>query len=274
MPPASPLADLTVLQLTDSHLFADPAARLLGVDTQENLEVLLRHVRAQPRKADLLLATGDLSQDGSPESYEHFLRLVAPLALPVHALPGNHDRRDSFHAVLGPRAAPVVDHGAWRLILLDTLIPGSDAGLLAPGQLALLAEAGQVAVDRHVLVALHHSPITLGSRWLDTMTIANADQLMACLAGLPRVRALLWGHVHQACDTSIPHPAGPDGARLRLLATPSTCFQFKPQSRDFGLDDAAPGYRWLRLAADGGVDTEVVRVDELAGRHDASSTGY
>ena len=44
------------------------------------------------------------------------------------------------------------------------------------------------------------------------------------------------------------------------MSTPSTCMQFKPGSKDFALDDLAPGYRRIELFADGRIDTEVLRL--------------
>ena len=53
---------------------------------------------------------------------------------------------------------------------------------------------------------------------------------------------------------------------LPLLGTPSTCFQFRPRSAAFSIDDAAPGHRWLHLFSDGRVGTEVGRALCARGR--------
>jgi Icc protein len=42
---------------------------------------------------------------------------------------------------------------------------------------------------------------------------------------------------------------------LRIIATPSTCSQFKPGSDDFAVDDTPPAWRTLALHADGRLDT-------------------
>ncbi|CFV94644.1 cAMP phosphodiesterase [Bordetella pertussis] len=46
-----------------------------------------------------------------------------------------------------------------------------------------------------------------------------------------------------------------------MLATPSTCFQFVVRDGKHCVDDAAPGYRWLKLYADGSLATGVRRLD-------------
>ena len=87
------------------------------------------------------------------------------------------------------------------------------------------------------------------SRWLDTVGLANAGDFLAVLRRHPQVRAVLFGHVHQALDETR------DG--LRMLATPSTCSQFKPLAEDFAVDDAPPAWRTLALHADGKLDTQL-----------------
>src|SRR5690606_39780085 len=74
---------------------------------------------------DLLLATGDLSQDGSAASYRTFLRMAARIPAPLRAFPGNHDLHDPLRGIAGdsPLLEPVVDCGAWRIVLLDTAVP-------------------------------------------------------------------------------------------------------------------------------------------------------
>jgi Icc protein len=61
---------------------------------------------------------------------------------------------------------------------------------------------------------------------------------------------------------------------VRLLASPSTCIQFQPQSTEFAVDDAAPGYRWLNLYDSGRIDTGVARLTDFSAPLDRGSAGY
>jgi Icc protein len=265
---------LTLIQITDSHLLADPEGELLGVNTHYTLRCVLDHLMSRHQPADLLLATGDIAQDGSLEAYRRFLELVEPFDMTVRGLPGNHDTRDNFHRVWGERAHPVLDMGAWRIVMLDSTVAGSDSGHLAQDQLSLLKRAAAQADGRHVLVAVHHNPIAVQSPWLDTMMIANGPELFDILASLPQVRALVWGHVHQEVDQVFRCAPERSEHALRLLATPSTCVQFAPNSETFRLDSLAPGYRWITLHADGAIDSGIERVPGLVLEPDAGRGGY
>ena len=110
-----------------------------------------------------------------------------------------------------------------------------------------------------------HHPVPMSSRWLDRVGLTNAAEFLHTLDAHRNVRAVVWGHVHQAYD----------GLRkgVRLLATPSTCAQFLPNADDFAIDHRPPAFRSLELRADGTLLTEVVWVQQSRGgsSHSASS---
>lgn len=261
---------LRILQISDPHLYAQRDGKLLNVNTDSSFCGVIRHILQYQRGVDAVLVTGDISQDGSAEAYQRFIDLAAPLAPVMRGLPGNHDANATFYSVWKAYAERVTDMGQWRLVLLDSTIHASNAGHLASDELALLHDAITTAGERHVLVAVHHNPVPIGSLWLDRMMIDNGHELLAMLATFPNVRGLIWGHVHQEFDTAYNF-----GTRqLRLLATPATCVQFTPRSVGFSLDSVDPGYRWLELHEDGRIDTAVVRVPGLGIKPDMGSAGY
>ena len=255
----APMADdsLHLVQITDCHLLAEPDGRLRDVDTQATLAAVVERVRAETPAPDLVLATGDLSQDGTPESYRRFKALAGRLGAPVHCLPGNHDDPATLTDVLpgdGLHVGRQLIAGGWRLVFLDSTIAGEDDGALAASELAALDAALGDDPARHALVCLHHHPVAVGGAWGDFVSLANPDALFAVIDRHPRVRGLLWGHVHQPFDDR-------RGA-VRLMATPSTCFQFAPTpDGELGTADDPPGYRRIRLHADGGIETEVCWLD-------------
>lgn len=247
---------LRLLHITDTHLHAETDARLRGVETYATLSRVLAHAANEARRPAAILATGDLSQDETPASYGHFRDLVAGFGLPVWYLPGNHDAPQHMTAMLG--AAPFIAGGAqvsgnWCCILLDSFAAGDHGGRLAAAELERLDAALREHRARHVLLAIHHYPLPLGSRWLDELGLRNAADMLAIIDRSPQVRAVVAGHVHQAANVV--------RNGVHYLATPSTCFQFLPRSDAFAMDRRPPGYRWLNLMSDGSIATEVAWVD-------------
>ena len=78
---------VSVLHITDTHLFAAEDGTLLGIDTAESLNAVIDAVLSSGRSFDFVLCTGDLSQDYSTGSYERFARIIRRLGKPVYWLP-------------------------------------------------------------------------------------------------------------------------------------------------------------------------------------------
>jgi Icc protein len=257
-----------LVQLSDSHLFGEAHGTLLGMNTRDSLQKVIELVRVQQSQIDLLLATGDLSQDGTLASYQQFRELTRQLDAPARWIPGNHDEPQIMAeaAVQSALLDSVVDIGNWRVTLLDSAVPGSVPGYLQDEQLQLLARSLSEAPERHHLVCLHHHPVSIGCAWMEPIGLRNPEAFFEVLDRFPQVRAVLWGHVHQEIDQL--------RNNVRLIASPSTCIQFEPGSEDFKVGEQAPGYRWLRLLPDGRLETGVERVTGFDFQVDYGSDGY
>lgn len=265
---ALPPECLKVLQVTDTHLYADEESRLLGVNTLESFRSTISAFRGTGWEPDLVLATGDLVHDASPEGYRRLACMLGEFGVPVYCLPGNHDVPVVMREHLrGPRVScpQVVDAKGWRLILLDSVVPGEVGGHLDLTEIEMLQHALESS-DCPTLISLHHQPVAVGSHWIDEMGLDNADVLLECIAGTSQVKGLLWGHVHQVFDERR------DG--MRLMGTPSTCIQFAPDSPQFGIDQQQPGFRLLALMPDGQILSEVLRARSMPQGLEVASGGY
>lgn len=264
-----PPGTIRVLQLTDTHLYAEPVGTLLGVNTLDSFQRVVAHFRDNYWPIDLLLATGDLVHDASPAGYKKIQAMLGSFGVPVFCLPGNHDRPPIMRQHLAGgsvRTDAVCDLGAWRFVMLDSVVPGKEGGRLAQDQLDLLSQALAGATDRPTLVCMHHQPVAVGSAWIDSMAIENPEPLFEIIDRHRQVRGLLWGHIHQTYE----------GERhgVRLMASPSTCVQFAPEIDDFQVDEEPPGFRLLALLPDGTIHSEVLRIDELPHGLEVASSGY
>lgn len=262
-------AQLRLLQITDTHLFADTRARLAGVDTELSTGAVLDHLRRVEAPADVLLHTGDLVHDGSENAYRRLKGRLEELGVRGLVMPGNHDapammrRLFARGRVTWARNAVL---GDWQLVTLSTYTGDGAGGHLADAELGALDRCLAAEPKRHALVCLHHHPVAMGCDWIDAIGVDNGEALFRVLDRHPQVRGVLWGHVHQELDT--------ERNGVRLMATPSTGLQFRPGSRAFAVDDRPPGYRWLHLDADGGIDTGVVRLAAAAHSVDLECGGY
>jgi Icc protein len=245
-------------------LFASPQGALRGVQTLASMQRVLAHASGRRLNVDALVCTGDIVND-EPEGYAHFARVLGAFGKPVYCIPGNHDDPQRLRSALARPPFQVggyADLGAWRIVLVDSCEPRQARGRISAAELAAL-DAALGGCERYAMVFVHHHPVAMASRWLDTVGMENADDFFRVLDAHPQVRAVGWGHVHQCFDTR--------RRGVRLLATPSTCAQFLPQANEFAVDARPPAYRRITLQPDGTLETEVVWVEPASGALDSAA---
>jgi Icc protein len=259
-----------VVQLTDCHLSEARGGTLLGMDTDHSLQAVIDLVQLERPEVDLLLGTGDLSDFGARDAYDRLQDYFECFPCASFWLPGNHDNRQemasSSHNTA--RMGREVRASRWQILLLDSQVPGEVGGELGAQELDFLEQGLRQAQEQglYTLVCLHHQPVKIGCGWLDEQMVSDAASFFAVLDRYPGVKGVLWGHIHQEID----HMRG----GVRMMASPSTCVQFAPDSKDFKADDLPPGYRWLDLHDDGRIETAVSRVWDVQFTVELDSGGY
>lgn len=221
--------------------------------THASLCRVLDHYRDSGWQADVAIATGDLIQDDSAAAYGHFTGLLASLGIPVFCLPGNHDIRPLMRDALAEppfHYCESIESDGWLIVSIDSCVAGKAGGRIAADELERMDEEIRATDAQHVLLCLHHPPVVMGSRWLDTVGLENRDEFLALAAASGKVRLVLFGHVHQPYDA--------DHGGIRIVGTPSTCRQFAPGRDLFAVDDSPPAYRRIRLNGDGSFEHELV----------------
>lgn len=244
---------MLIAQITDTHLFAEVEPSVFGVTTYKSLLAVVKKLSTLQPQPDILLLTGDLSQDESSQSYDRLTSLVAPLNIPAYWIPGNHDNLQVMEQVLQSpiNAAKSFHAGGWNFLLLSSLIPGCVHGEISRQSLDWLEL--QLEQNPHpTLVALHHPPCSINSEWMDKINLRNYEEFLAVVDRYSQIKLVIFGHIHQEFDTR--------RGNVRYLGSPSTCVQFQPQSKEFAIDkQAQPGFRLINLFTDGTYNTEIVR---------------
>lgn len=201
------------IHLTDTHIGRTPYYAIYGRQSLPCLQRAVQVIADLPMEYDFVLHTGDVADDGSAEAYAMIDEAIAPLRkrCPVHFVVGNHDHADRLASLGGfamrdgrcDRAIELSQSDA--LIILDSRGPIDPGGRLLPSQLDWLRDQLDRCAGR-AIVAVHHSPITLDTAWLDHppegwggrfMYIDNAPELRALLrAQREKIAGVFFGHVH------------------------------------------------------------------------------
>ncbi len=263
---------INAIQITDTHLYGVPYGTLLKMNTKNSLDQVIQVMQETEQDIDLILATGDIAQDATESAYESFIATINKLNIPFRWIPGNHDNVQTMQRVAAGTAIneKIITLQNWRILLLDTSIKHQVHGQLAPSELEFLESSLQAMQDsaevEHGMVCLHHNPVPGTARWMRDIGLENGPQFFQIVARYPKVKCVIYAHIHQELDYM--------HAGVRCFCSPSTCIQFKPNVTGFELDRLNPGYRSLRLFADGSIETTAVRVEGTTFDADYGSAGY
>jgi 3',5'-cyclic-AMP phosphodiesterase len=255
------MAPLSVLQITDLHIMPGQDEIFLGINTEHYFHAVLELAFAEHHHFDLILLTGDLAQYPCPASYQRILNSLEAYNTPCICLPGNHDDYELMQQIFNTglvNCRKQIFLKNWQLICLNSKKPNEvPEGLLSKQELMFLEDCLISRPDCHALIAVHHHCLKTNS-FMDTMMIENSRELLAIIKQHPQVKAITTGHIHQTMDII--------SGSVRILGSPSTCFQFKPESATLSLDTSTPGYRLLNLFDDGRIETGITRLSgELTG---------
>lgn len=212
---------LRILHLSDTHLTGDGALHQGSVDTTAALESVLARIDAVPG-IGLVVVSGDVSEDGSAESYAALVERVGGWAerhgAALVAVPGNHDLREGFRQVLTnghvlgeggrplmhtmeyhPPTVPVWGQSlvaGRRIVTVDTSVPGAGYGEISAASLERLRAALDGDHAPHgTVVVLHHPPLPAPTALHAALQLRNPEALADVIRGSD-VRVVLAGHYH------------------------------------------------------------------------------
>lgn len=227
------MGDHLVLQLSDIHLCVSGSLRN-GARTGEHLAATVAHLIERDVRPDVIVCTGDLTDDAADASYRALVTGLAPLAAASGArlvyLPGNHDRRGPLRRHLLGEESPgeepvnqVVWHEGLRIIAVDSTVPGAEHGALAPETLGFLADALANPAPDGTLLALHHPPILSPIRPMAAIALHAPEALAHVLRGSD-VRLIVAGHNH--------HESAGSFAGIPVWVSPALAYRADVASTD------------------------------------------
>jgi len=252
---------MIIAQITDLHVVSNGQLCQGRVATNAQLQEAVAHINRLDPRPDVVLATGDLTDHGTPEEYEALREILPVLIPPLYLIPGNHDNRDVLldafpdHDYL-PRpgalfAHYVIDEYPVRLVGLDTTMPGQHYGVLCEDRLAWLDNTLRAASNRPTLIFMHHAPFRTGIRWMDAIGLHGGRKMEEIVANHNQVEWVACGHLHRpiqlvwggtiACTaSSISH------AQVALTLTEIRGFDFEfviePRAVQLYVRDAGYGF--------------------------------
>lgn len=146
---------------------------------------------------DLVVCTGDITNEGYRQEYKNVLAYLDRIRAPVMTVPGNHDARNvgyvHFEELIGPRHW-TRDVGGIRVVGADSSEPDLNEGQIGRERYPWILEQFGAPATLKVF-ALHHHLIPVPGTGRERSTVTDAGDLLEVLVEAG-VHVVLCGHKH------------------------------------------------------------------------------
>ncbi len=215
---------MRIVQLSDPHIVPADRQPVHGQDTLGRLRAAINAVNQLRPSPDLVVMTGDQTNDGSEDAYRATKEALSGLRFPCHMALGNHDFRPAFHRIMlgasGTNPGPYyysLDRAGHRIVVLDTQDEGEVAGRLDDDQLDWLEQ--ELSSGLPAVICMHHPPVPVGVPWMDELILQDSDRFLEICGARASLRLILCGHVHHDFRMELEHAT--------VLTAPSVGLQFR-----------------------------------------------
>jgi len=245
---------MKIIQITDLHLnelanqAKNPDPYAPPINTDKSFQSVKNAILQKENSVDIILITGDIAQDPTEKAYRRISPMLQELETDSYCLAGNHDNPEKLEKHCNTKNLHTIDHldkDDWRIIFLNTSKIGHVGGYLSNKQLDKLKV--QLKTKLHVLIAMHHPPIAIHSKWMDKLGMQKPDEFLQIINTHSQVKCIIFGHIHQEFDEI--------HNNIRFLGSPSTCTQFVSKEDKAIISDLPPAYRTITLEANGSINS-------------------
>ncbi len=203
---------MLIAQITDTHIVEKGSHWLFHplTKTEKRLSRTIEYLNALNPAPDVVLITGDLTDQGSPLAYAHFREIAANLKLPLYVIAGNHDRREEMRLAFAdssylPKSGFLhyaIDEYPLRLIGLDTLVEGKALGSLCLERVSWLEKKLQEDPEKPTLLFMHHPPAKTGVKVFDDIICLADPRFEEVVLQAKNIVGIVCGHYHHFCLNS------------------------------------------------------------------------
>jgi Icc protein len=235
-----------IAQITDCHLFSQMDGLHYGANVYQNLVSVLQEIKNQP-DVQIIVFTGDITQDHTEKSYQLFVKAVldSEVKVPFYYLAGNHDEHellDKYLSVPPFVNEKVISEQCWQIVLLNSKSE-TPKGLVTESD--LLALESIVDEHKYQLLMMHHHPLDVGY-FMDKHGLENQTQFWQTINKFSSIKGITCGHVHQSLTLYSEHTPS-----IPLFTCPATSIQFDTTKSSGASNGQGAGYRIFSLFADG-----------------------
>lgn len=252
---------MIIAQISDTHIALDT----LDADQRIlDFERTIWNINALDPPPDIIIHTGDIVQNGRLDEYVCAAEILEKAKAPVYLMVGNKDERFNFRNIFSSAkyltsdnefvAYSIEDYAA-RVVVLDSLNPGSNKGNFCEERIADLTETLDADTSKPVAIFVHHPPFLVpeGPEPLHFESIEIMEQFRRVLLRSSSIKSIFCGHVHRGVAGFV--------GNIPVLVMPSIATTLR--RGDYPPELATcPVYHVHKFEADWGFSTEVQVVED------------
>ena len=192
---------MKIALLSDIHMSHD-GKPIWDTDVNEHLYSCVEKLKKTPN-IDIIIITGDLSNDGSASSYELVDNAFCEINTPIFCCPGNHDNIQNLQNTLQHiKYIKNIKYNNWHFIFLNSVIPdefnpdvNKARGYLNKYDLTNL-EKMLLQESCNTVIVMHH-PAIEPEGWLNRRLLENKAEFIKIISKYQHVKMVLMGHSHE-----------------------------------------------------------------------------
>lgn len=198
---------MRLLHLSDLHLCSSPDAIVYGINPYDNLQKAIANIQAFKDTIDFGVITGDISNDGSKESYELADISLSLLPFPIYVTNGNHDDSHNLIDIEHRKLiyCPRVTRQGIDFLFLNSVAIAEDGTNRSKGLLSdmELERVKRVKGQTNPTIILMHHPVLTSESWMDSRILINREDFISVVTSVPQIVAVLSGHNHRSFKKKI-----------------------------------------------------------------------
>tara|TARA_Y100001970_G_scaffold272380_1_gene369029 strand:- start:726 stop:1592 length:867 start_codon:yes stop_codon:yes gene_type:complete len=246
-----------IAQISDMHIVGNESLNILN---NIQLEKTIKKINKFKPKIDLIVATGDLTDNGYTNEYKVLQKIFSKSVPDVLMIPGNHDKRKNLIKIFSNQEyllnnkffCYTVSNLPVFLIFLDTLVEGKPGGEICKERFLWLKERLFQNKDKPTIIFLHHPPFNCGIWWMDAIGLKGRKELKKLIESYTNIEAILAGHIHRSIQKK--------WAGTFAHIAPSTAHQIELDisgNKFLHINDEPPAFSLHHWSADNGLTSHI-----------------
>lgn len=196
---------MIIAQISDTHIALDtPDADRRIRDFERTID----DINSLDPAPDVIIHTGDIVHNGTLDEYVLAATIMSKAKLPIHLMVGNKDDRFNLRKTFSSSGylasnpdfvSYAIEKFSVRLLMLDTLHPGSNKGDFCEDRISDLVDLIGTHPERPTAVFAHHPPfhVSEGPDPLHFQTDEIMQRFRRALQRSASIVGIFCGHVHR-----------------------------------------------------------------------------